>query len=70
MLDTFPNWRNKPHSLDIQYTEAAEVPLLVSLIHIHGHFWDGEYWYRLTRANYVWKWPDWRNHYAVSMEKG
>ena len=36
MKDQHPNWRNKPHSLDIQYTESREVPILAKLIKRYG----------------------------------
>lgn len=69
MKDQHPNWRNKPYSLDVQYTESSQVPLLTKLIKKYKRFWDGEFWYRLTKLGYVWRWPDWRKNYNIPMEK-
>jgi len=69
MIDLFPNWRNAPHCLDVSYTEASEVPLLAAAIKERGSFWDGKYWYSLSKSGHVKRWPDWRNKQRLPSEK-
>jgi hypothetical protein len=61
-------WLNFRWGLDVSYTLQENAPLLTQLCKKHKRFWDGEYYYQL-QSMVILRWPDWRTHYRVNMEK-
>lgn len=69
MRDEEIYWRNHRWSQDAEYTEAENVPLIVSFLEKYGLFWDGEKMYKYHGfKRYVIRWNDWRNNYRIPTE--
>ena len=68
MKDTC-DWLNFRWGLDVSCTQKENAPLLLELCQKYKRFWDGEYYYQIQANSIILRWPDWRTHYRVDMEK-
>jgi len=71
MMDKDVNWRHLRFSLDADYVEDLEAPILANLIRKHkGFFWCEPYCYIIEGKvkNYIKRFPDWRNKLKISMD--
>ena len=62
-------WLNFRWGLDVQYTLKENAPLLRGLCEKYKLFWDGNGFFYKIQSSVILRWPDWRNHYRVDMEK-
>lgn len=62
-------WLNFRWGLDVSYTKIENAPILTELCRKYKQFWDGEFMYRIQGNQVILRWPDWRSHYRVDMEK-
>ncbi len=68
MKDSDVTWLNFRWGLDVSYVNCENAPVLDQLCKKYGLFWDGDYFYK-KQSVVILRWPDWRNHYRVPMEK-
>jgi len=61
-------WLNFRWGLDVSYTQRENAPILDALCKKYKRFWDGEYYYQIQSV-VILRWPCWRTHYRVDMEK-
>jgi hypothetical protein len=75
-------WLNFRWGLDVQYTLKENAPILAQMITKNKNFFwhdapespDSQirrygYCYRIQGDHVILRWPAWRNHYRVDMEK-
>lgn len=61
-------WLNFRWGLDVQYTLKENAPILRQLCEKYKLFWHDGYFYKI-QSTVILRWPEWRNHYRVDMEK-
>lgn len=63
-------WLNFRWGLDVDYTLKENAPILTQLIKQNKNFfWHDGYCYKIQADHVILRWPEWRNHYRVDMEK-